>query len=237
MDLRSLLNDIAINDINTFYIAENGQIKENAVPTIIGYINQELQALYTRYRLSTKSLILLCYAQKTEYPLLPRFAEQSDSSEQFRYILDTPSSPFTGDIVKILEVFSEFGYRLPLNDSGHAASIYTPSYNTLQVPRPTGNTLLTVNYQALHPKIELNDDLCCAEFLDQRIFLDRALQDILLTGVAIRTFSTKTGKEITSKLVMLQEKYEGLLEKLESNGLINGSSFTTHSKLESRGFV
>ena len=110
---------------------------------IVSSVNLGLTALYKRFKLKTAQLNL---------PLDPEIQA---------YPLDAP------DVLKVLQVTTESGQGLPLNDTASEYSCFTPSAKVLKVhrkvvekspdlPEAYRTNSLDVEYQANHPRVDWN---------------------------------------------------------------------------------
>ena len=90
------------------------------------------------------------------YELDSKFAESNTgSTEPVKYIKDG-ADPFTDNVIKIEEVSDEKHGYVPVNDPSKEDSIYTPSYNVVQIPYANSNNIIHIFYRADHDKIPLD---------------------------------------------------------------------------------
>lgn len=237
MKLETLLKDLAMGELNNFYMAETGSIDAENLPRVLSAINQSLTDVYTRFVLEEKELHILCFASKTMYPLQKKHATTDPTPHVPKYILDTHEYPFTGDLVQILSVTDEMGYTVTMNDRGKYGSVFIPRYDTIQVTNPSNNKMLAVTYQATHAPLFTDINTCSNTVMNQEVNISPLLEEALRARIASRVFSSMMGKEYVNKAGVLDAKYEALCAEAEQRNLINGSAFTTTCKLESRGFV
>lgn len=235
MLLQDLFNNLALGELSKFSFAEGGLIKDEAAPQLVSAINQSLLDLHTRFQLINKELHILCLAHKTIYPLRSKYASTSPVTDVFKYILDTHDYPFEDDLIQILSVTDEFGNRTSINDPGVSGSIFIPRFDTIQVLEPRNDKMLSVIYQARHPKI--HSDTSNPDFNFQEIVIHPALQEALLLRTAYRILSPMDRKEQLTKVALLDQKYELLCVEAEHKLLLNNTSSMTTWKLESRGFI
>lgn len=134
-----------------------GGIESNGIstldqPRIINNINLALIELYTKFPLKTSQVNLQLYEHIALYTLHTDYAQTNDvSTELYKYINDSDENPFTNDILIIDNVFNEAGDEYPINEGKEEFSVFTPSYNTLQVPFSQDDNTLDIMYRASPP--------------------------------------------------------------------------------------
>lgn len=237
MYLNELMRNLSNLELSGLFMSESGNIDESSFPRILMAVNSALTDLYTRFVLSEKELHILCLANKTVYKLSPEFATMNPC-KGIKYILDTPEYPFQGDLIKILRVSDEVGNTLAINDMGNRSSVFIPRYDTIQVNYPANDMLISVTYQANHPKLILEncDDVYFNRDL-QYIDIPPALEEALRVRTAFHIFSAMERKENSAQIANLASRYEMLCAQAEQRNLLNDSTLTTTSKLQYRGFV
>jgi hypothetical protein len=135
--------------------SEPGAIDEAYWRQVISHINLGLLELYKRFWVESGEVLLQLYDHIAYYKLHDRYAESNRlSPEPYRYIKDSEYYPFRNNVMKIEQVFNACGEQVCLNDHTACESLFTPAYDTLQVPLPTNYTVLTVEYRAGPEKIQ-----------------------------------------------------------------------------------
>lgn len=211
----------------------DGTIKPDKIAAIIGYANDGLTRLYTRFTLSEKELILELKEEITSYRLHSKYAySKFVVGQTFEpYILDADHDKFEDDLIRVLTVHRTGHGRLPLNDTGVIGSLYTPMVDVLQVPDPWPGVPLFVTYQAKHPK------LLVGGISTSEIDLPTVLEDALMSYVAHKAFSFMNGKEHVSRAADLLSAYENICAEVKEHDLVSASLSNTNTKFQSRGFV
>jgi len=192
-----LLSEI-FNQLNYGELADTelaGGIDSNIAiqnyPAIISHINIGLSELYKRFELDTSQIVIQLYNNISLYNLQYDYAvSNTTSTKPIKYLMDTPSNPFNDRVIKILDVYDGYGLHFPLNDPNKTTSLFTPSYNKLQVPyRRGGEFIIYVEYLSDHipiPITTLNLDTVNVNIPD-------TLLQTLLYFVASRVFTNMTG--------------------------------------------
>ncbi|AZO48057.1 hypothetical protein [Mesorhizobium sp. M4B.F.Ca.ET.058.02.1.1] len=104
MKIVDLFRQLSFGELSNLAISESGsgQIILEKRPQLVQYTNDALLAIYSRFLLSEKDLLIELVNQITNYHLIPKYAETSGSDVDWPYIKDLPDEPFTGDLIKIL---------------------------------------------------------------------------------------------------------------------------------------
>lgn len=205
-----------------------GDIRPADKPKIVSHINDGLLELYGRFLLLTKALLIEQVDHITNYHLIPEYAE-SNNCVDYPYIKDLPGDPFTGDLIRILEVHDDRGCEYVLNDKDNIHSLFTPAPQTLQIPFPKTGIPTHVMYQArLDP---IDEVIETTDFM-----LPFVLEGALQSYVAGKIFSHMNGQD---NMIKSQEHYatfERKCETVEAKDLVNTTFSTAHHKLHQRGF-
>lgn len=167
MKLQEIFDQLSASEFSMISLGgqAQGEINENNWGKLISHINLGLTALYTRFTLKENYLKLNLQAGQVSYPLTSNYAVNARKARaDIRYILDTPTQPFSDDILKITKVETDDGIELDLNDQANRLSILTPTTQMLRVPlglvngdleipeaMRTNNLLVT--YRASHPQV------------------------------------------------------------------------------------
>lgn len=240
MKISELFRRLSYGELSNLSLAGEGSgfINPDNHPQMIQYTNEALLRLYSRFTLLNKDVLLEQVGHITNYHLIPRYAESSRSDARYPYIKDLPGEPFTGDVIRILEVFNQLG-RLPLNDMNHALSVFTPTPDTLQVPNPVEGAPLSVMYQARHPVLNDIKEPTEADSVltDQEITLPFFLEGALTNFIAYKVYSHMNGADNMVKSQEYNATYETICLDVETRDLVNQTIATSHHKLEQRGFV
>lgn len=220
----------------------NGTIIASSQPKIVQYANEALLRLYSRFVLKENDLIIEMQEWITFYHLTPPYAvtytpPAGTASQPVRYIMDIPSQPFLGDVIKVMAVFDSEGENLPLNDDAQMFSVFTPQVNVLQVPQPvyrhsssvSGVRYITVLYQARHAKLlgDLQEEIC--------------IPDIILGAftsyIAYKVFSHMNTTDSTAKAQEYLGMYESICADVTDRDLVNSSISTSNESFHERGWI
>jgi hypothetical protein len=215
--------------------SEASGIIESDYPKIIPHVNLGLSEIYKRFPLRTEHLTIQQYAQITNYQLLPKYAQSNTAStEPVKYIMDSSFKPFTDDakVLKIEAVFDEEGQKYHLNDETNPYSVYTPTYNTIQIPFNDENNAFGVTYRAGHPKLSAT----VSDVLNQEVEISDTHLRALLLFIGARYLKTRGNAESTQEgIAMLQEFYVEVGDVRDLG--LDTDEHTTNLKLEYNGWA
>lgn len=210
----------------------SGFIREKELPRVILAMNEALIRIYTRFSLLEKDLILEQQSHITRYHLDKSKAYVQGTSID-RYIVDGRHDAFDNDIVQINAVFDMNGCRYVLNDPSDCESLYTPSPTVLQIPFPEQGKVLSVQYQALHPKLYGEGDVLLAQNID---ITTEALEAAFLYYVAYLVYLNMNTPESGAKSMEFLQLYESVCEEVQGKTLEYTGNAPRYSKFHIRGF-
>ena len=208
-------------------------ILEKDYANIISHINLGLTELYKRFPLREGDItIQLEDAIQTYYLQSDYAVSNTGSSQPVKYLIDSESEPFTDNVLKIEQVIDEDGGILYMNDSNQAWSVFSPSYNSIQVSYASSELAVTVTYRADHDRIPtIGTDPSTYDVPVPMTHLEP-----LLFYIASRIHTTLPTLDGVNKGNDYLAKYEAACLKIENAGLVNKANPSNH-KLFDRGFV
>lgn len=231
MKLKELFSRLSYGELSNLAIGMEGagDIRQEDKMKILSHVNDALLALYSRFILSSKYLLVEQVEHITNYHLIPKYAE-SQSCVDYPYIKDMVGDAFTGDLIRILEVHGNNGCEYVLNDKDDCQSLFTPSPQMLQVPNPVTGMPMHIMYQARHDPIK---EVLPDAYIDIPFVLESALQ----AYVAHKIFSHMNGQDNMVKSQEHLTTYENRCIEIEAKDLVSTTFATSFHKLHQRGFV
>ena len=200
---------------------------------VITHLNLALTELHKRFWLSSKELNVQLYPHISTYTLDKRYAVQNKLSTYMpKYIIDSMYQPFNNDLLKIEMVFNECGECVPLNDRTNPNSLYTPQWNSIQVPMPYEGAAILVQYRADHEKIEWEPMLDPTKV---QVDIPMGLMEPLCLFIghrAYRALNSDGGQENMN----YYQQFEAACQKAIDMGL-QVTANTTNMKLDHYGWV
>ena len=194
-------------------------------------LDSALLALHTRFPLRLKTLELVTFTGRYSYPLEPKYALTDPGAEPQRFLLDSESEPFTGDVLAIERIYDGSHCPLPLNDREDPLSWFTPRPTTLSMDYPLDDTHYFVEYRARHPKLDTSSP--STEAVD----VPDVLLNALLARVAYEAFCGQTGENATMKAQEQLAKYEAECALVEDRNSVQSSVTDTNTKFDQGGWV
>lgn len=184
----------------------SGMIEEANYPRILNAVNQTFTALYSRFRLRQKTLVVRAMEGRLMYPLKPIHSALSTNPLSDKFIMDTVDDPFLGDILRIELVTDALGVAYNLNDrTENCRTVFVPAPDTLQLVKFEDLEEFMVEYRASHPKLALdNTDL------EQTIDLPYAYQAAFLAHLTGKIYQSLNGPENSAKGVEFLAEWERL---------------------------
>lgn len=207
-----------------------GDIAANKKPKVVMYLNEALLQIYSRFVLKEDDLLIEQDGAIRFYQLTVEHASTNTESDAQKYIIDSELKPFTGDLIKVLEVRDQSGCALPLNDPEAPYSVFTPEPNVVQIPSPVTGMPFGVSYQARHVEIGLSD--YAAE-----IHIPITLESALISYIAYLNYRDLNTQEATAKSAEHLAMYEASCGQVEENDLVNSSYAFTNTRFNKGGWV
>ena len=202
-------------------------IREEDYPTLVSHINLGLSDLHTKFNLKEREVVLQEYSSITHYELDSKYAVTNTSStEPVKYILDSETSVFNDDVLRINSAFNEIGEELPINDEYQPNSIFLNGYRTIQIPYPVDTNTIFIMYRANHAKLDVQ-----TPDLNAEIELPAYCIEALLSYVASRVHSQRTSQEAQGAAVNLMAKYTLICDQIELRNMLHNSPDNTNFKL------
>lgn len=235
MKLIDLMNVLSTGELNQLVVGNEGLgIRVPDYPKVIAQINLGLTALHSRFPLREKEVIVQQYDQIALYYLRPEFAATNkESTQPIRYIIDTEDFPFLNDVIRVERIYNEVGCQLPLNDDPMCCSLFTPSYDTVQVVNPSSENAMFITYRANHVPIPLGT----VDATQVEVFIPAPHVKALCYYIAASMYGSLPGQENSAKGIEWSSRYEGECQMLENLDLDNASIATTNVKPEMRGWA
>ncbi len=234
MTLAEFFSKLSYSHLSELAISGNGsgQIVDADQPKIVQRINEGLLKFYARFPLRIKTLSLMTYAAVNEYYLRPDFALNSDSLEEYKYIIDTVLVPFPNDLLMIESIVDSDGDPVPLNDADDEDSWHTPSYDSITIDAPVTGDLFKIRYRAMPVEISLGP----IEATEVTLPIPRILEAALLAYVAGQIYGNMSMEGAMAKSQHFLEMYEDECKIIEERNLLNSSYSNTNIKPQLNGW-
>jgi len=223
MLLSELFEQLTYGELSNLKIGGKslGDIEAGSYPAIVSHVNMGLTALHKLFPLSCKEIVVQQYEDIGVYKLHTDFAVNGTTgSEATKYLIDTAASPFENTVLMIDKVVDENANTLFLNELTETKSLFTPSYNTLQVPNPT-TSVLGVTYRAKHATIEADN----LEPETVELVIPESLLEPLLYYIASRAFMGTPAIDGVDRSALYFGRYQASIARFKEEGLINNDTY------------
>lgn len=217
-----------------------GQIKPEEEDKVVFHINGALKQLYSRLTHNRDYVKFELVDGVQRYQMSSAFAVSNTDAGNTnpRYLKDSAQEPFTDDLVKILSICQEDDETTPENEAAQIGINVNPalggvvslSYDTFFIPNPIAGTILTVEYQTLHPKLSIPADK------SEKIFVAPILEDALELKVAARIYASMNGEAHVAKASQLEAAYERIIQTTKDQDLLQETSISGIDRLRAKGF-
>ena len=234
MKLSDLFTALSYGELRQLYIGNNGQgIRPEDYPQVIFQLNAGLALLHSRFPLLEKQVIVQQLENIATYYLRTEFlVSNKQSTQKYKYLIDSVEHPFTQDIIRVESVYDECGCPLFLNDEPQCNSIMCPSFDSIQVIAPIESNALFVTYRANHPIIPTD-----TTDLDIEIRIPVSHQKALTYFIASQFYSNSPNQETSAKGIEWTQRYETECKRIEDLDLNNQYIGQTNTKPERMGWV
>lgn len=233
MLLSELVEYLTYGELSNLYVSgtEEKGIRHKDLPKIISNINLGMIDLHKRFPVLYKQVNIQMHEHISDYVLDSYYAEtNTESGAAYKYIKDSVNNPFSNDVIRIINVVNEDDCKYPLNTQNNPYSLFTPSYNIVQVPYPLDENIIAVEYQAYPAKIPTNT----TDTENFYIEFPEVMLEALIAFVNYKIY-TGTGND-KPEAIGYYQKYEAECLRLASLGIFN-SDIYENLRLESNQWV
>ena len=234
MQLNDLFHMLAYGELSNHHIASagDGTLALAKQPQIVHFCNEGLMRLYTKFLLKEKDCIIEMVDGVTLYHLLPEYSAVGFDSTvaNYPYIRDTCFNRFINDVIKVLSVQNANGEHRPLNDPNNFWSVNTPTPKTIQVTAPRLGEVLSVSYQASHPKLENT------ELGHKTIELPETLHGALAAFVAYKVYFNMNTPESQAIALGHLAMFDNICNDTTEADALNLSISIANTRFTSRGW-
>lgn len=235
----TLLSDIArdlslghLADLPAFGIAD-GVIEPSQQTKLLLRTNDALRAIYTRFPLQVRTLVIEAVDGMHLYPLRQEFALTSGSAEPVKFIKDSVAEPFLEDVLGIEHVYDGEHCELALNDREDPTSLHTPAFDVLQIDKPVTGDRYHVEYRALHAAVPMET----TDLSTVRLRVPAALLTAFKALIAAGIHEGAGNEGSMAKAAGLAAIYEAECARLEHANTLNHSMVDTNTKPQRGGWI
>lgn len=200
--------------------------KDKTDEKVVTYINLALIALYGRFQLATDEAII------TLRPDIPKTIYTLDSTDHDvkvgdRYMTDT-------EFMSIIGAYNEDGSFINVNDDKNPGSVFTVSYNQIQIPLIEKNAYVSILFRK-NPELVAYVDDGNGNAVDTDVPLPTQLLEALCHYVGYRAHGAVDG-QLTTENNSHYTRYEAACKRVEEFGMLTADD-TMMSTVHSKGFA
>ena len=200
--------------------------KDKTDKTIVSYINMALIALYNRFQLSTEEAIV------TLRPDLAKTLYTLDATDPDVRVGGQPMPE--DDFKSIVYVLDDGGREVPVNNEKDLMSIFTTSYNQIQVPLLSEQTYLSVIYRRNPTMVTYTDD-GNGHAVDTIVGIPLQLLEPMLHYIGYRAHGAINGG-IQAETSTHYTRYTAACDAIEKMGSLS-SDDTASTSVQEKGYV
>lgn len=196
--------------------------KDKTDEVIVDYINLAMIALYSRFQLRTEELVVALKTGKTIYKVDGTDVDVFRNGVQFE----------SDDVMGIIKAFNE-EKEISINKDSDPLSVYTVSYDTVQVPYAITGDYISLLYRAAPEEIEYQDS-GDGTAVDVKVSLPMHMMEALLCHIGYSAFSSVDGDNQVETDRYLN-RFEKAVSELVGLGLVPQD--TLDFDLDRKGFM
>ena len=216
MKLKTIITNVRNREL------KNLSPKDKTDEVIVSYINIALTELYSMFQLRTDELVLNLKTGKTVYKL--------DGTDPDVY---RDGMLYTGnDFMAVVNAFDENG-EISVNNNNDKMSVFTVSYNKIQVPYATTGEHIALLYRTAPTEVVYVDD-GSGNAEDAEVELPVHMMEALLSHIGYSAYSSiDTMQEVETDKHM--KRFDRACQRLEMYGLVPQD--TLDLNVDRKGFM
>lgn len=235
MKLGTFLDTLNLGELSNLYLGEEGLTGWSDINRrkVISYMNQGLKALSSKFTLIQRQVVLNTVTGINIYYLRREHAVSNPTvlaDPSHKYLDDTNCDAFVGDVVKVIAIYKEDGTQMPINEKKRSNSLFTPSFDSIQIPTDLAVGSYAIIYQAVHPMLNNMGDA------SEEFNLPPELEEALVAFVAWKAFSFIGGQANDIKAAEHKTRYEEICAEVEMKDLNGSSEISENTKLDDNGW-
>lgn len=235
MILSDLARDLSLGHLSDLpaFGEGSGTIEPLQLNKLLLRTNDALRAIYTRFPLVMRTIIVEAVDGLQQYPLRLEYALTSGSLQANKFIKDSIAEPFLEDVLGIEHVYDGDHCQLGLNDRNDPLSLHTPSFDVLQIDKPVTGDRYHVEYRAMHVPVPMNTINLSAVTLR----IPSALLSAFKLHIAAGIHEGAGNEGAAVKAMSLSQAYEQECARLEHANTLNQSMVDTNLNPERGGWI
>lgn len=241
MILSDILDKLAKGELSNLSMAEGGVIKDAEMTKVIGYVDEALTRLHSRFTLRQNDVLIEMYEGISTYELKAEYAMSYEGPIEVprKYIIDMGPKKFEDDVIRITSAYDSLGNELELNNKLAPFGVFTPRSKTLQVPGPIPGQSLSVVYQAKHPELPVSSDEVGEgeDYLSTEIEIPETLTGALTAYVGFLAFNFLGGQDNLARASVFMQLYDKICLEIDEKDSMGTQTADHVDKFDMRGFT
>lgn len=241
MNVADLFSGLSYGEARHLFLGLDGtgEVSDTDKDRIVFFANQALKRIYSRVSHKLHYVMLQLVEGRQLYQIRPIHALSNTDPENTldRFLIDSTSEPFTGELVKIRAVrlmvdpsnLEAEPVNLLLNTTGRPV-VSTTSFDTLRFEEPVADAVYQLELQMAHPKLTIPADP------DQEIHLMPILEEALLLKVAASIYGAMNSVDGRTKAQELKNEFEAVMAEVMFEDLAQQSSSHDDDKMARNGW-
>jgi len=231
MLLKELIDYLQAGELSQIFTGVDIPLRPELVKKLVLNINLGIVEIFRVLPLRKEEIIIQQYSHISNYILNSTYAFSNTASVvPYKYIMDSVSNPFTDNILKIINVYSEIGEELPINDSFNINSVFITNNTSITIPYPNDTKALSLVYLGYPALIPISEDIDLNTFIDIPYCIVGALEYFIASKL-IGAISVNTGEYVN-----YSNKFLSTLKELELSDIVTKDN-DSNLKLENMGWA
>ena len=235
MLLKNVLNDLINNELGNLSIGKpQWSDSKFSYTSLIQCISMAYLELGKRFTLNKEIVRLRPLETVTEYPLTYAHADSNTASSADKYIVDSSTRPFSGNVVKIDQVFNELGELLVVNSTLYGDEISLLDATTMFIRNPVNFLSLELHCRSLPSPIVLEEEIDLETY---EFPLAHTYYEALLCYAAGRVYVNRGAENATNnESAIFFARFEKACMNIQQLGLDTKETMA-NTRFTARGFV
>jgi len=235
MLLKNILDDLINNELGNLSIGKpEWSDSKFSYTALIQCISLGYLELGKRFTLNREVVALRPTSAINEYALTYAHADSNTASTADKYIADTLTRVFSGNVVKIDQVFNELGELITINSTAANDDIRLLDATTLYIKTPSLFPSLQLHCRSMPAPIVLVNEVDLATYT---VPLAPIYLEALLCYAAGRVYTNRGAENATNnESAIFFARFEKACVNIEQLGL-STKEFLHSSRFQMRGFI
>lgn len=238
MNFETFLKDLCLIELSDLVYTEPDGTMPTEYPSaslrakLLPAVNSCLRQLYIEHQVVQKELVLRTDANTAIYFLTAEHAVTNAALSE-KYIIDTPTNPYLGDLARIDEVLDEDGRRVfSSHENIKGGFVRMPRWDCLVFSTPLDGKEYLVRFRASAPQMTEAQT-------DSNVVLELppGYVDLLRLRIAERVYGAQKTQESVAKAGQYRVEGDDLAARLRGQDTVQDGGWNFDDRLVAKGFV